>query len=497
MPSDSEFTTKAPPDTEAATLPQAPVPSSASAMVVAYVPGYEILGELGRGGMGVVYKARHLPLKRVVALKMILSGAHAGQKVLDRFRAEAEAVARLAHPNIVQIYEVGEHNQLPFIALEFVEGDSLDRRLADEPLSPRQAAAWAEALALAAHAAHQKGVIHRDLKPGNVLLAADGTPKITDFGLAKLSGEGQGRTASGAVLGTPSYMAPEQAAGNQKGVGPATDIYALGAILYEMLTGRPPFRASTPHDTVLQVLEQAPVRPRVYRADVDVSLEAICLKCLEKAPEDRYTSAADLAEDLAAWQRGEPVAADRQSSLRLVRILLRDSRHTSVLALWSRVWMCQAGQTLAMFLLTNVLMWCRVSAAWPYIWLWSAGLLSLGWVVWFFRFRNCRIGLTPIEWQLGQVWGLFGLGFLLTGILFRIMGLPILQVLPVVVLECGLGFGCMAAILGGSFHGLGIACLLSAFVLSLAPGLGPASFGVVFAAGLMIPAWKYRKPAVV
>ena len=151
----------------------------------------------------------------------------------------------------------------------------------------------------------------------------------------------------------------------------------MGAILYEMLTGRPPFRASTPLDTVLQVLEQAPVRPRAYSADLDVSLEAICLKCLEKAPEDRYTSAADLAEDLAAWQRGEPVVADRQSSLRLVRILLRDSRHTTVLALWSRVWMCHAGQILALFLLTNVLIWCQVSAAWLYIWLWSAGLLSL------------------------------------------------------------------------------------------------------------------------
>jgi serine/threonine-protein kinase len=418
MPSDSEYTTQAPPNAEAATLPPTPVPSSASIVQGPHVPGYEILGELGRGGMGVVHKARHLPLKRVVALKMILSGAHAGPEVLDRFRAEAEAVARLAHPNIVQIYEVGEHNRLPFLALEFVEGGSLDRRLAEQPPSPRQAAAWAETLALAAHAAHQKGVIHRDLKPGNVLLAADGTPKITDFGLAKQLGEGQGRTASGAVLGTPSYMAPEQAAGNQKGVGPATDIHALGAILYEMLTGRPPFRASTPLDTVLQVLEQAPLRPRAYRPDLDASLEAICLKCLEKAPEDRYPSAAALAGDLAAWQRGEPVTADRQSSLRLVRILLRDSRHTTVLALWSRVWMCHAGQIFALFLLTNVLMWCQVSAAWPYLWLWSAGLLSLGWVIWFFRFRHCRIGLTPIEWQLGQVWGLFGFGFLLTGILF-------------------------------------------------------------------------------
>jgi serine/threonine-protein kinase len=447
--------------------------------------------------MGVVYKARHVPLKRVVALKMILSGAHAGPEMLARFRAEAEAVARLAHPNIVQIYEIGEYDRLPFFALEFVDGCSLDRWMAVQTPSPRQAAELVETLARAAHAVHQKGVVHRDLKPGNVLLATDGTPKITDFGLAKQLGEEEGRTASGAVLGTPSYMAPEQAAGNPKTIGPATDVHALGAILYELLTGRPPFRAGTPLDTVLQVLEQVPLRPGAYRPDLDASLEAICLKCLEKVPEDRYRSAAALAEDLAAWQRGETVAADRQSSLRLVRILLRDSRHTTVLALWSRVWMCHAGQILALFLLTNVLMWCQVSAAWPYISLWSVGLLSLGWVIWFFRFRNRRIGLTPIEWQLGQVWGLFGVGFLLTGILFWIMGLPILRVLPVVVLECGLGFGCMAAILGGSFHGLGLACLLSACLLALMPGLGPASFGVVFAVGLMIPAWKYRKRGVV
>jgi serine/threonine-protein kinase len=178
-----------------------------------------------------VYKARHVPLKRVVALKMILSGAHAGPDGLARFRAEAEAVARLAHPNIVQIYEIGEHDHLPFFALEFVDGCSLDRRLAERPPSPRQAAGLVETLARAVHAVHQKGVVHRDLKPGNVLLAADGTPKVTDFGLAKQLGDGQGRTASGAVLGTPSYMAPEQAAGNPRAIGPATDVYALGAIL--------------------------------------------------------------------------------------------------------------------------------------------------------------------------------------------------------------------------------------------------------------------------
>ena len=209
----------------------APVPAAKTPSV----PGYEILGELGRGGMGVVYKARQAKLKRLVALKMILSGGHAGPEQLDRFRAEAEAVARLQHPNIVQIYEVGEQDGRPFFSLEFVDGGSLAQKLNGTPLPPREAAQLAETLARAMHAAHQQGIIHRDLKPANV--AADRTrrrtPKITDFGLAKQLDSEQGQTASGAIMGTPSYMAPEQALGQIKEIGPATDVYALGAILYE------------------------------------------------------------------------------------------------------------------------------------------------------------------------------------------------------------------------------------------------------------------------
>jgi hypothetical protein len=209
--------------------------------VPAAPPGYEILGELGRGGMGVVYKARQTGLCRVVALKMILSGAHAAADDLARFRTEAEAIARLQHPNIVQVHEVGEQDGRPFFSLEFCACGSLDRKLAGAPSLPKEAASLVETLAQAMHAAHQKGVVHRDLKPANVLLAEDGTPKITDFGLAKKLDEAS-RTATGAVLGTPSYMAPEQARGVGKGVGPAADVWALGAILYEGLTGRPPGR---------------------------------------------------------------------------------------------------------------------------------------------------------------------------------------------------------------------------------------------------------------
>jgi WD40 repeat protein/predicted Ser/Thr protein kinase len=272
------------------------------------VPGYEVLGLLGKGGMGVVYKARQIGLDRIVALKMLLRAEHAGPVERQRFKTEAEAVGRLQHPHIVQIHEIGEHDGLPFFSLEFCGGGSLDKKLTGAPWLPREAAALVETLARAVQAAHQKGIIHRDLKPANVLLAEDNTPKITDFGLARKLDEA-GQTASGAIMGTPSYMPPEQAGGKSKELGPAADVYALGAILYELLTGRPPFKAATPLDTILQVVSDEPVTPTQLHSRTPRDLETICLKCLEKEPARRYASAAALAEDLRRFQAGEPITA--------------------------------------------------------------------------------------------------------------------------------------------------------------------------------------------
>jgi WD40 repeat protein len=295
-------------ENEAVTLPPAAPPAEAGPVPArAEVPGYEILTELGRGGMGVVYQARQIMLNRVVALKMVLGGGHADEANLARFRTEAEAVARLQHPNIVQVFEVGENGGLPFFSLEYCPGGSLDKKLSGTPLPPGEAAALVEQLAWAMHAAHTKGVLHRDLKPANVLLAEDGTPKVTDFGLAKKLGEA-GRTATGAVMGTPSYMAPEQAGGNKE-IGPAADVYALGAILYECLTGRPPFKAATLLDTLAQVLADDPVPPRRLQPKVPRDLETVCLKCLHKEPARRYASAEALADDLRRFLAGEPIAA--------------------------------------------------------------------------------------------------------------------------------------------------------------------------------------------
>ena len=277
----------------------------ASAPARPSVPGYEILSELGRGGMGVVYKARQVALGRDVALKMILGGHGSSPQVQARLRSEAELVARLTHPNIVQIHEVGEAGGLPFLAMEFVNGGTLARN----QLPPREVASLLATLAGAVHAAHARNVVHRDLKPANVLLTADGVPKIADFGLARGLDTDSRQTISGEVLGTPSYMAPEQAAGSLAGVGPAADVYALGGILYVALTGRPPFAAETPLATLLQVCHQDVVPPSRLREQIPRDLETICLKCLSKAPEKRYASALELSDDLNRFLRGEPVLA--------------------------------------------------------------------------------------------------------------------------------------------------------------------------------------------
>ncbi|MFO0850063.1 MAG: serine/threonine-protein kinase [Gemmataceae bacterium] len=291
------------------TLPPSDAPPAVAGAGRPEVPGFEILQELGRGGMGVVYLARQLRLNRPVALKMVLAGGHASAQDRMRFLAEAESVAAIQHPGIVQVFEFGTAGEQPYFALEFCPGGSLAGKLAGTPLPPQDAAALVERIAAAVQAAHDKGIVHRDLKPDNVLFAADGTPKVTDFGLARKVEGDSGLTRTGAIMGTPSYMAPEQATGKGKEVGPAADVYALGAVLYECLTGRPPFRAATALDTVLQVANDEPVSPRKLVPNLPRDLETVTLKCLEKGPAKRYESAAHLAADLGRFRAGEPILA--------------------------------------------------------------------------------------------------------------------------------------------------------------------------------------------
>jgi serine/threonine-protein kinase len=333
---------------------------------------YEVLEEIARGGMGVVYKARQKRLKRLVALKMILAGQMASDEERERFLREAELAANLDHPNIVPIYEVSESQGCPFFSMKLVEGESLSRLIKlkkqnSSGYEPAAAAQLTATLARAVHFAHEHGFLHCDLKPSNILLETDGRPYVTDFGLAKRASEDSSLSVSGAILGTPSYMAPEQASGSRKGLSRATDVYGLGAILYELLTGSPPFRNGTVMETVVEVLERDPQAPRELRPEIPKELETICLKCLEKNPEDRYPSAAALASELEKhlqgevidttsllprlrrWHRREPELAARLGGLILIALIaqfnfqflseVRDFRHhytiQGVLALWA------------------------------------------------------------------------------------------------------------------------------------------------------------------
>ncbi len=294
---------------------------------------YELLEEIARGGMGVVYRARHVTLHRVVALKMILSQRLASAESIRRFHIEARAVANLSHPGIIALYEIGEQDGQHYFTMELADGGSLHDRLRGGPLPPREAAELVAQVAEAVQYAHGHGIIHRDLKPQNVLLGRDGQLKVTDFGLAKDVDEDRGLTASGDLLGTPSYMAPEQAAGRIGGVGPTTDVYAIGAILYTTLVGRPPFQAASLSDTLRQVIEQDAVAPRLLSATIPRDLETICQKCLGKEPSRRYATAADLAAELRRYLAGEPIRARPAGRLeRTVRWCRRKPLQASLIA---------------------------------------------------------------------------------------------------------------------------------------------------------------------
>src|SRR5262245_20633523 len=329
-----------------------PGPQSATLPRIA---GYEILEEIGRGGMGVVYKARQINLKRLVAIKMMRGGAGVRPHELARFEKEAEAVARVHHPNVVQIYAVGHKDDCPYFCLELIEGGSLQRKLSGAPLPARSTTKLVITLARAMHYAHQQGIVHRDLKPANILLAGavdapidQCVPKVTDFGLAKRLDKEIGGTRTGEIMGTPSYMSPEQASGRSKDVGPAADIYALGTILYELLTGRPPFKAATPLDTVLQVLHDDPLPPSRLLTSCPRDLETICLKCLQKKPQRRYGSALELAEDLERFLESKTIRARAASlSERGVKWVRRNKATAAMLAVGA----------LALALMVGMLIW--------------------------------------------------------------------------------------------------------------------------------------------
>jgi serine/threonine-protein kinase len=459
------------------------------------VPGYEILAELGRGGMGVVYKARQVKLDRVVALKMVLSGEHAGRAELARFRIEAEAVARLQHPNIVQVFEVGEAGGRPFFSLEFCPGGSLAERLRGTPLPALEAARLVETLARAMDAAHRAGVVHRDLKPANVLLSADGTPKVTDFGLAKRLHDSAGQTATGAVLGTASYMAPEQAEA-RKDVGPAADVYALGAILYECLTGRPPFQAATTLDTILQVVSDDPVPPRQLNPAVPRDLGAVCSKCLQKDPRRRYEGARALADDLACFAEGDPVAAGQSGLLDRVTGALDRVQLRAEFAAYGSLLLWLA----PLMLLTEVWVTVVVAQGWP------GHLLGLG------QFGRAAGFVLAVGWHRGwrwwprgaaerQLWAVWG-GYLLACFGLGLSGRVAFGFEDTALeLKFYQGLAALTALaffaLAGNFWGycvvVGVGFLGLALVMAADLRWAPLEFGLAWAAVLVLLGTRLRR----
>lgn len=466
---------------------------------------YELREEIGRGGMGVVYRAHQKTLNRVVALKMIPNATFAAEHELARLRGEAQAAARLNHPHIIPVYDVGEHNGQPWFSMQLVEGETLSAKLMNGPMQADEAVALLLPIVDAIEAAHNAGVLHRDIKPSNILIADDGgEPFVTDFGLAKrvpineeslvLSGSEDGLTMSGAIVGTPSWMSPEQAASDNDVIGPGSDVYSLGALLYAMLTGRPPFQAANPVDTMRMVLEQDPPGVRVLNPAVDSDLEMIVLKCLQKPRDLRYSSAAELASDLAAWQNQDPILARRSTLGSIMTRLLRETHQVHVLKNWGLLWMWHSLVLVALCFVTNAFQFSNVTSRLPYILLWVFGL-----GVWSFAFWNLRRRAGPItlvERQIAHVWA----GSMISSsMLFWVesaLGEPVLMFSPMLGSIAGIVFLVKAGMLSGRFYLHAILLFMSSIVMAAMneaaqPSYAISLFGLICGGAFFFPGLKY------
>ncbi|MFN9371205.1 MAG: serine/threonine-protein kinase [Planctomycetaceae bacterium] len=495
---------------------------------------YVLLDQLGEGGMGVVYRARHRTLGRIVALKMIRRGPLATSHDLARFRAEALASAHLDHPQVIPIYEVGEFEGQPFFTMKYVPGCTLASRLAEGPLTARLAARLILEISRAIAHTHAHGIVHRDLKPSNILIDEAGRAHVGDFGLAKRvairrtpgdsepgrdpaeppSGETYSRqllerllpdgawqsdgsevlTRTGVIMGTPSYMSPEQATGRNASVGPQSDIYSLGALLYQCLTGRPPFQAASPVDLLLQVLEQEPVAPRMLNPAADAELEMIALKCLQKPPELRYATADDLADDLQAWLSNEPISARSTTILQLINRLFRETHHAVVLENWGLLWMLHSLVLLMLCTVTNWFQWRHIEARLPYLGLWILGLGA--WALVFWTLRRKAGPITFVERQIAHIWGASMLASSLLFAVETLLGMPVLNLSPVLPLIGATVFMVKAGTLSGQFYLQAIALFATALLMAEIrqvglPDLGLSIYGIVSALCFFIPGWKY------
>jgi serine/threonine-protein kinase len=460
---------------------------------------YELLEKLGQGGMGVVYKARQRSLDRIVALKMILRGDHATEVDQARFEVERQAAAHLDHPNIVPVYEAGQCEGHLYFTMRYVAGETLSSLLARGPLRSHEAARYLSIVARAIDHAHRKGVLHRDLKPSNILIDSANEPHITDFGLAKRVATSNddilasGLTVSGGIVGTPAYMSPEQVSGSRGTPSPASDVYSLGVILYEMLTGRPPFQAPTAVDTLLLVLDQDPVRPALLNPKVDRDLELICLKCLQKEPELRYASAAALAEDLEAWCAGETPSVRRSTLVDLSGLftrLLRETHHAVVLENWGVLWMCHSVKILLQCILTTWMAWSGVSNPFWYLLLWGGGLMAWGFIFWGLRKRAGPVLF--IERQVAHVWGSAVLATISVFVIEMLLGEPVLKLAPLLAVIAAVTFVVKAGMLSGVFYLYAAAMFAISVPMAIYPKYGVLMFGLATAICFFIPGMKYH-----
>ena len=482
-----------------------PLPLQTTVVLPRIFGDYCLTSVLGEGGMGVVYKARQMSLGRTVALKVMRKGTEANFSELARFQSETMAIAKLSHPNLVPLFAAGELEGQPYLCMPLIEGETLAQRLARGPLKPREAANILLDVAKAISHAHQTGIVHRDLKPSNILLDRGGKPLVTDFGLAKAhqtdndsSTDGftneNSITNTGAILGTPAYMAPEQAFRFFGEVGPKSDIYSLGVILYEMLTGRPPFRAPTPLGTLLLVLDQDPVAPRLLNRQVDPDLEMICLKALQKEPDLRYDSMARIASDFEAWLGGNPISL-RKSGLKglmeLAGRIFRDTHHAAVLENWGKLWMVHSGMVMLICVLTWALRVSGITFPGFYLVLWTVGWILWGAILWRLRTRGGPILF--IERQIAHVWvaAVFGaIGIFAVEVLLK---LPVLSLSPLLAIVVGMAFIVKAGMLSGEFYIYAFFLFASVIPMALFPQYNQLLFGAVVALCFFLPGYKYHR----
>ncbi|MFG0265389.1 MAG: serine/threonine-protein kinase [Rhodopirellula sp. JB055] len=452
---------------------------------------FDLLEEVGRGGMGVVFRARQRSLDREVAIKMILRGRLASDADLQRFMAEAAATASLDHPSIVPVYEVGDIEGRPFFSMQFIEGQTLAQRVASGPMAPREAARMVAQIARAVAVAHQSGILHRDIKPGNILIAADGRPMITDFGLAKQVGAKMDLTRTGMLVGTPAYMSPEQAGGRRGDIGPTSDVYSLGCVLYFALTGRAPFVAESPMELVMLVTEQDPTPPRALRPSLDRDLEMITIRCLQKPADLRYPTAEALANDIEAYLADERVDARSGHFNQVLARVFRETHHAAVLEKWGLLWMWHSLVLLVASLLTWQMALAGITQRSIYIAVWVIGLSA--WAAVFWKLRQRMGPVTFIERQIAHVWGA---SLIAIGLLFPLewwIGLEPLRLAPMLGVITAMVFLIKAGMLSGAFYIQTGLLLATSVAMAVFPSAAHLIFGIVAAGCFFLPGYKYER----